>query len=152
MNHFRGHSGYSLLVFLLSIGLCLACLIIIGIFSMLGVTGIQPLTPFFILLMLFAASFLTTGRFIEIENRKPKLYDVNTVAMQTAAYLVTLFVSIFVFITLLTWISKGDMSKLLSLQTLSGAGLGIFGFTLVCYLMIFLNFSVLSRFRLQELS
>lgn len=151
MNHFRGHQGYSLLVFFLSLGLGLGALLLIGLLSMLKVPGTQLFAPIAILIMLFTAAFIMTGRFLKIENRAPKLYDANTVATQSAVYLITFFVSMYSLSTLIVWILGGEISKLLSVETLSGAGAGILGLTILCYLMTFLNFMLVSKVRTRAI-
>lgn len=150
MNHFRGHFGYALLAMFLSLGLCGIALVVTGIISKANVPGTEKLTPFLIVTMLFTASFLSAGQFVKTENRSPKLRDTNIIATQTVSALITLFVTIYAVAALILLAESGDGSKLMSKSALSGAGSGILGFSLLCYLMVFINFQIFARFRVKR--
>lgn len=147
LNHFRSYRGYALLCVFLSLGLTLLTLIIIGLLQRLGVTGIQSASPFILLGALFLASHLSVGRFMNIEGRRPHIYDTNSIALSGALILILLFFIIFLLTILIGGGMSSDFSKFFEKEFLVYFGAGTLGFILIFQILHYLCFAVFSRFR-----
>jgi hypothetical protein len=145
--HFRGFKGYALLLCFLTVGLFLLAGLIIWGLGKIGVPTNGPASPLITIFFFFLASFLTVGQFIKIEGRIPKVYDTNSIALYAARNFTILFVGGFIITALISGLASGDVLKLFSVKTLSGFFAGFLGFLLVCYIMIYLNFLLVSRLR-----
>lgn len=147
LNHFRNYRGYALLGVFLSLGLTLLSFVIIGLLQQLGVTGIQSASPFILLGALFMAAHLSVGRFINIEGRRPHIYDTNSIALSSALILILSVFIIFLLTVLIGGGMSSDFSKFFKKEFLGYFGAGTLGFILIFQILLYLCFAVFSRFR-----